>query len=501
MQQPEQIPDSGPLQNEQPFTQQRQFPPQNDSAGGQPPLEHLPAQHPLLEDPQQEPPRQGQPQANSTPSEAPPDDAAQQEPAPTEDTSFGQAPAEDSPSGAAPITSAPQDDSLASLERLAAQTAAQMAQLKTPPPRRSASTEAAYLRKVRQLYNATVRSKSRDPDEPVPMAPIDLVEHLLAKQQSGWSKDTFSLNRSALLWWLSQKRKAGPEFLSAYQRLASTRFDPQTRVSSRRTHANSKRLIPLADFNVLLNVLARNAMRKRREKSAMNWAACTQWWLHAGLSTGLRPNEWEFAYWANDQKTVLMAPNSKRKIAPSAFNRAGNGKTVYDEPEELLSIEQKPLHEQLDPSLQEPSDIQREPNSFRAIPIEEGERKWIDLHLQAIAKAKLEKEVPFHEYYEHCRQTLRRACESAFGQRKRYSFYTLRRQFSANAKAAMPLGSVAELMGHTDPTNKTTKRNYGHRNQAHGGMSMLDTARDTTRQNQANTHSDHSEDLDNSSLP
>jgi hypothetical protein len=63
----------------------------------------------------------------------------------------------------------------------------------------------------------------------------------------------------------------------------------------------------------------------------------------------------------------------------------------------------------------------------------------------------------------------------------------MRSQFSANAKATMPLEDVAELMGHTDPTHRTTQLNYGPRRAAHSGAVGL---REQSQSAQIATHPD-----------
>lgn len=346
------------------------------------------------------------------------------------------------------------------------------------PAKRSVKTEQAYLERVRQLYRWSERRRmsQTDPTDIVTISPLHVVRDFMASADSR-GKSAFYLYRSALLWFLHPRITKAPDYATAYQELAATKIPHEliSRGKRNTTRANksSKKTIPEEDFNTLLNTLSANAVLTK-SRAGCNWSAATQYWMHAGLAAGLRPNEWEHAYWSDETKTVLIAPTSKIKKAPPAFQRAGDGRTVYDE-EPLEpnfsheSISGQPnleaeMAKQESKMLGVPSQL---PAQFRAIPIEQEDRFWIDMHLSSIAQAQREWGVDFPYYYDRCRKTLWRACGKAFNKKKNYSLYSLRGQFSADKKNVMPLEDVGKLMGHTDESYRTTMGNYGHRREGH----------------------------------
>lgn len=343
---------------------------------------------------------------------------------------------------------------------------------------RSPQTEDAYLARVRQLQKWSLKKRSSPAgDEPLHITPLQVVEDFL-ESSSQRGKSAFNLYRSALLWYLAQRRNRSELHEQAYRTLAASKIPPTKVQRNAPKVISRKRTIPEADFNTLLNVLSANAKRTANRRG-FNWAAATQWWMHAGMAAGLRPNEWEYAYWADDDMNTLMAPNSKQKVAPPALFRAGEG-TVYDQ--EFPAQPRTPVEEAggaHDQDLEEPDDtwdgldeergIKRpRPNSFRPIPIGQEARFWVDTHLVSIAEARDKRGIEFADYYEHCRQALWRACRTAFNGKKSYSLYSFRGQFTANKKNEAPLPEVGRLLGHTDPSFLATRRNYGRRAAGHG---------------------------------
>lgn len=339
-------------------------------------------------------------------------------------------------------------------------------------PKRSAKTEAAYAERVRQLYRWSERKRTSktDPTDVVNISPLDIVRDFIASADSR-GKSAFYLYRSALLWFLHPRINKAPEYAQAYQEMAATKASPEmiSKIKRRTVRKTSKKTIPDDDFRKLLNILSANAVLTR-SRSGCNWSAVTQYWMHAGLASGLRPNEWEHAYWQDESHAVLMAPNSKIKLAAPAYARAQNGKTVYDEdPAQEISAESGSNsddadlhHEIVNQSLSLDAAQADAPSQFRAIPIEPEDRLWVDMHMTSIAQAQKDWGMDFQYYYDRCRKTLYRACNKAFNGKKNYSLYTLRGQFSADMKNIMPLHEVGKLMGHTDESYRTTQGNYGH---------------------------------------
>jgi hypothetical protein len=340
-------------------------------------------------------------------------------------------------------------------------------------PRRTAETEAAYTVRVRQLYNGAALRRGISKDLAQTLPPGDVVQDLI-ETGSQRSLASWRLYRSALLWHLAQHRRHSPEHLAAYEWLVATKLEPAGRDHVRARSRQGKNTIPEKDLKLLMNTLAANAMRSRARQGA-NWAERTQYWLHASLATGLRPNEWESAHWANEGREVLMAPNSKAKLAEPAFRRVEPGRSVYDEEFPPLTAGTREgeggaaagaADGAANPAAEPGGHYAPGPRqvSYRSIPVPEDARDWVSLHLDSIRDSG----VDFSFYYERCRQALWRACKIAFKGKVLYSLYTMRSQWAANAKASMPLDDVGAMMGHSDPSNKTTKRNYGPRKAAHG---------------------------------
>jgi integrase len=156
-----------------------------------------------------------------------------------------------------------------------------------------------------------------------------------------------------------------------------------------------------------------------------SWKLRAAHWLLASLGTGLRPSEWETAHW-------LDGTNQSQLYVQNAKWRA-------DQPEV---------------------------NRFRVVEVDREYQIWVTVHMASI-KTAIEEGYTFRQAYDHCRAALRRAAEQLWGRSKQISLYTMRGQFSSNAKAQMPLIDVSALMGHTNP--RTTQRNYGKRRYAHAG--------------------------------
>ena len=122
----------------------------------------------------------------------------------------------------------------------------------------------------------------------------------------------------------------------------------------------------------------------------------------------------------------------------------------------------------------------------RNVPIEDGDRLYINLHLGSVNDyinkvPSQEPQARFDAYYNMCRNLLREACLRTFEGKEMYSLYVMRSQFAANMKAELPLEDVAALMGH-EKTGKTTKSNYGPRRAAHKKSGVTDTNRQSNTQ-------------------
>ena len=297
--------------------------------------------------------------------------------------------------------------------------------------RRLLSTEDQYRYRVGLLWRQATEARTPDPQQPPLIKLTDVVDYLIERSRS-LRPATWGIYRSALLFCFGELAGSDKNYAEAHDRLSQSRDStgPRGRRSSSghqdtpplRAFRSGKTGIPKNDLTMLLDQLG-------LQNRTAGWGARAQYWLLATLATGVRPNEWEEASWGDQEKTWLLAPNSKRKIDVPAFNRtdAEQGEAEAEQQEE--GAEGEPAAK-----------------TFRAIPVGSESRVFVDLHLSSLNSSG----VAFQAYYNNCRTAIWSACKKIWKGKKSYSLYSARHQYSANSKAAYPIGDVAELMGQTD---------------------------------------------------
>jgi hypothetical protein len=306
------------------------------------------------------------------------------------------------------------------------------------------STVEAYQRRANTLWRAAAERKARlagDPEAPALIKPIEVVEYLNWRlhPQHGLNpleESTWRAYRSALLWDFS--RTKDPEFDLAckeLERLKEPRppqgtsdidgAGPSDEATTR--SPNKRRGIRPADLVRLVDQLG--AMNRHKK-----WGVRTQYWIQAGIATGLRPGEWEHARWADDARNLLIAPTLKVKASPAAYARAGQD--APDQDHEHETPRSLPL---------------------RAIAVEPVDQMYVEGHLICIREG-LATGMTFKAYQNYCRQTLWRACRQLWGGKKLYSLYNARHQFSANSRGKLSPDELANAMGHVRRAN--TSRDY-----------------------------------------
>ena len=314
------------------------------------------------------------------------------------------------------------------------------------------STRKLYEKIVRRLFRYSTQKRSIDPLEPVIVSPTQVVNDFFDRCEGGGnahgSKSTMLIYRAALLWHLSQ-RANHPEYANALQVLNERSSALKNQQNERKTPQKRLKKISEMDLNILVNELTGRSQRSK-------WAHRTSYWLLAGLVTGLRPIEWGSARWADDSKEFLVVTNAKTKIAPPAFMR---DKTSTPQ-EEKLPRETGPWSSV---RVLKGAPIERQ------IPVtNDRDRFYIDTHMRML-REQMEQGVSLEFYYMQCRNALWKACQKLWQGRKMYSLYTMRSQFSANAKAAYGSEKTAELMGHSR-ADSPSAAHYGKANQAHGAF-------------------------------
>lgn len=303
------------------------------------------------------------------------------------------------------------------------------------------STRDLYQDRVRWIWRSTASSMGSDPEAGAIITPMDVVEHFIRRGRGDPGVLPLKLSswlayRSALLWDFSRHPHLG-EYVVALRTLEDSRHPVPELATKMQTIARKQRAeksaIPRKDLKALLDELG--GMNRFRQ-----WGAKVQYWLQAGIATGIRPGEWEHTRWGDADKTWLLAPTYKEKAdIPSTLRR----RTLIDAAEQGRSPDEihKPAREHL---------------AMRAIPIDSSDRILVIMHMLAIEEAAA-RGTPFTKYQDYCRQTLWRACRRLW-ETKRYGLYNARHQFSANSKQRLSPEEVGQLMGHTDA--RASHRHY-----------------------------------------
>jgi hypothetical protein len=316
------------------------------------------------------------------------------------------------------------------------------------------TTEDAYRMRVAGLWRAAAARSARlsgELEAPALIKPIDVVHYLnwRAAPQAGLpalAESTWYAYRSALLWDFA-RNKSG-EFALACSALEAARFprawhDEQDGFGEnpnapRKKLENQKRGIPKSDLNRLIDQLG--SMNRH-----MKWGARVQYWIQAAVATGLRPGEWEFARWADESQTLLLAPTIKAKAdTPAVHRRRRLNESTQDGASPHQAV---PTHLRM-----------------RAIPVEPSDRLFVAQHMLAIQQ--VSDRFSFEDYQTYCRQTLWRACKRLWGGEKAYTLYLCRHQFSANARGKMSREDLVAAMGHS---RRDSAKSYAGWEKAHKG--------------------------------
>lgn len=292
-------------------------------------------------------------------------------------------------------------------------------------------TRKGYMVCIEAMRNWAARKRTFDTGDIPVVTILDLAHDVMAREDL--SARTKNAYRAALLWQLRSLRrldetdKRALDLLEQWApwALPKPKLQPRT--------------IRLQDFERLNDELVHQGSQGGR------WALRTSYWLQAGLATGLRPREWHRATWADADKTALHVACGKTKLSTPAFLVNANDHAA---PFGTGMVE-------------------------RIVPVtKDFDRMVIEEHLQSIhstidfSAPEEEQDRQFARYYNQCRICLHRACAKIWSGRKAYSLYTLRSQFSANAKAAVGSGATAALMGHTRADSPSCA-SYGKANQSH----------------------------------
>jgi len=300
-------------------------------------------------------------------------------------------------------------------------------------------TQRGYLSSIEAMRTWSIRTRTINIEEPPLVNVINLATDIIAREDI--TARTKNAYRAALLWHLRQQTQletADQAALTMLEKWAPWEL-PKPKLRPR--------TIRLADLDRLNDELMSQGGK---------WSLRTSHWILAGLATGLRPREWLHARWTSSEQSALHVQCSKTKLSTPAFLQNATRFEPRAEPFGTGTVE-------------------------RTVPVtKDFDRMAIDAHMRNIRAnveanaSPEEQEKQFARYYHQCRTCMRRACQKIWNGRKMYSLYTMRSQFSANAKAAHGSDTTAILMGHSSADSPSTGH-YGKASQSHIPSTRIST--------------------------
>ena len=323
-------------------------------------------------------------------------------------------------------------------------------------PKRSKSTEQAYLRRALWMEESVARELGM----PNP-SPLDVVSFAIASRES-WSKSNWRQVKASLIFRYTQM---GTEQSLKAAKMIGSHSQSACMNRSNKTSAQRLKNVPLEDLEVLLSTI--RATRSR-------YAMVLEQWLKLGAIFGLRPHEWCQA------QVVWMAPSQAAQLdcddAASWESLQGAGE-AWRQGTETGRL--TPTHPSLDPLSHSSADedapcwhlrVLNSKNSngrshglFRHLNLSDCA---IDLVRQAAEFSQMMTNAKandlYETYYEACKRLLHRLNVNLGKQgRKHIQLYSARHIFTSNAKATYSIREVGALMGHA--TDRTATSHYGKR--------------------------------------
>lgn len=282
-------------------------------------------------------------------------------------------------------------------------------------PTRTRSTVSRYLKAAIRIEMRARRELLRSNPEYVspdkPLTPMQLATWLVREMQHNKISPSTYRQYKACLRCAFQETPLDEsvdaiDYLNAHQNSRGERY------LAKRTSARKAKSISMDSLIKLCDHLS--AIKNPYAKLASMW-------LISGYHVGLRPCEWEFAF--------------IHVIDGARYVRARNAKNTNG----------------------------RAHGEFRDIVIEHLDAYSIDTISDFIhmVQEAAERE-SFKVVQDKCRMAIYRASRKIFDRRhKSISLYTMRHQFSANAKSTLSLRETGALMGHA--VADTSQENYAHR--------------------------------------
>lgn len=303
------------------------------------------------------------------------------------------------------------------------------------------TTRVGYMKFVMAAARYSKAKRTVDWEEPASVTITQVVQDLADREDL--TRETKLVTRSALLWYI----KSGQVQDNEDTRQGMAMLESMTTPGGRKPTLIRPKTISEEDLSKLMDEIY-----DRTDKSS--WARRCAVWIYAGLVTGARPIEWLHAEWSDEEKTTLRLKNAKVKLLAPAFIR----KEAAEDRPELESLHYWDLDEA---------------EQFREIPLaKEADRSMVENHLYYINEfvphdmSEKGRRLEFQKYHDACALVIRRACRKIWGNKKSFSLYTMRGQFSANMQAAHGPEKTAELMGHCSADSPSAAY-YGRQKYAH----------------------------------
>jgi integrase len=348
------------------------------------------------------------------------------------------------------------------------------------------STIKTYKTIYDRRYRRALDKREVNPDEPVIITPMDLVNDWITDIGVNRPK-TANLERAAIIWGIGTMRKPG--WADAYTRMVQIRqmslYGDQSGGEdgfARKTRTPG-RMIPEEDMKILMNKLA----------GMGRWGPRTQWFLISGVASGARPVEWPDAEWADQEKTILRLftakvknNNALDKIPPMTLTAIDHDNEVdrmwdaraargVEGAPSWYSVDFERRIATLDLSDQDLEELRasRHKNGvrlFRDVEIEPSHLTFVRVHMESIKRVitevrndpaitgpKTDAAIFSKHYFDCARQCILRASKKAFADGRLYSLSDTRSTFSANRKAAVGNQAASKELGHA---SITTSRDF-----------------------------------------
>lgn len=317
---------------------------------------------------------------------------------------------------------------------------------------RTESTAVGYRRRVDQIRRRVAAKFGHPSAHSVP--PLSLVEHLMHRKQASEelaamsarkdprnqqvralmehaiTRATWRQYKAALLFVLEEERQvvtggALAEEINLAIRMLEGESQSGCLKSSRKTSGRKQKSFPDADFRAIVGYLESNRRKHRRAASLLTW-------LRAGRIVGVRPSEWRSA--------GLIEVNGQRAI------RFGNAKTTNG----------------------------RGNGTVRTLILDQAtdeDIEHLDDMLYMLVEQDKQPDFHFDRELKLLSKYLRYVATRCLGKRSRYpSMYSLRHQFSADAKQSKTPAEIAAMMGHA--SDATAMTHYGRRAAGQGELKV-----------------------------